>query len=1302
MKANRWKKLGIFLGVLAVLVIAAVIVVPKLLDLNNYRGLIAEEITKAVGGEVKLGNIHWGLKKGIWVSMDGFSISGSALLPGDLKIARIYGEVSTIPLMSKKVVIKKLQLESPDAMIQLKPSPEKAVASKEALPKYEPGEVTAPSPLPVEVMIQEVLLKNGQITVEDTKTQPGQKRVHTFTDVNVVVTDLIPGQKIPFRVDLRDEAETGLGKFSAQGTFSGLTEALTVQAPELNVKASLSSLDAEAVKSYLKDYPWVQGLQGSITVDISLESDFGRGFQSQGFIDLSKTVYEDPISGEKMQPKVGTKITYNIALSDNRLNVEDFDLMWANLSLKTAAVIENLQKEPTIKNFRLAANLPLKELVHIIPWKKLGTHADRIREVLAGGGNITIEKASIPDIRFAQLSSDPEALISDIQLVARFSGISGQPIPKLPRIKDVEGMIRLENGVIDVDRLTGTIGVTKLPAITAKITELLESPKVQAQLTGAFVVEEVKDDETKQIMKALGIERYSGAGNTDLSLQLAFDKPEDIQIKGKLVLKGFRLKTSLSPASFEDIHMETTLSAGTIDISRCALEVTVPATKDSPKGTFKLAMNGKVTNWRSRPKLALNRLKTSAISLPSIASIVPWNALGVYSDRIKKILLAGGTVSVEEFTTPPVDLTSPPKDIDSLVKRSTAVIRIADVNVNWGPNLPGIEGTTGRVSLKKGVLSADKIALRHGPIALPDLNVRATHLFKQPKIDAHLKGHIRIGSPPLPRFKEMLLEYGFKDVVGDADLSLKARYDHAKPEQWTAEGAIAVKELSAVSHPEGTVLRKLNADISFKRKTRLDIDVRKLSTRVNESPIRLQGRLSVESAGKFLIDAKAHAKDLDLTHLVAVFPTLKAMELDLNGRVNLDATIHLASQNPTGTKMTGVITTHDIGFHVRGAGLKIKALNTNLELKGDTFHINSMTASVNDQKLSLQGQVIRPLVEPKAQLKLKASELDLDKLLPPVKKEPDNSKASPPTQQEKKADSKKSVPRSEKTEEKKLPLDWDRAMGQLQVEIAKLHFRGNTFQNVICTADYQHGVLKPYDLKLKYGESDIQAGGTLDLRDPDRIGFEVKPDIKGLPLQSMKPLFGIEKIPIRGPLSVSGHIKGRTGNSLELLSSLSGNLEAKVGQGTYLESGVTTDLLSKILAVTRIQSILTGGFLKDLTSKGIPFDQIKAGIALGDGNLNISAFNFISSAMNLNAKGNVDLVKQNLDIDVELEPFEIVDKALNLVPFAGKLGRKFTRYHVSVSGPVDKPRIRLGSVRKVTDTIKKEEKGSKGLLRLLF
>lgn len=1302
MKANRWEKVGILLAVSAVLFIAAILIVPKLVDLNNYRDLIAKEIEAAVGGEVKLGSIQWGIKKGIWVEMDGSSLSGSTLFPGDLKLARIYGEISIIPLLSKKIVIEKLQLESPDATLRLKPAPEGEVQAAEKLPEYEPGPVTAPTPLPVEIGIEKVSLKNGKITVEDTMTLPGHQMVRSFVDVEIEATDLIPGQQMPFRVSLRDEAVPSLGTLTAPGTFSGLTEALTLKTPMLKVKANLSSFDVDVIRPYLKDYEWVQGLRGSIAVDLSFESNLGSDFQSDGLIDLSRTVFEDPASGERMQPKAGTKIAYRIALSANRLTIHDFTLMWANLSLKTASVIEDLHSDPAIKNFTLTSELPLKELTQIMPWKKLGAQADRVREILAGGGNITIGEASIPDIRFSKLSEQPETLLSDIRLKAEFSGISAYTLPELPTIEEVEGSIRLESGVVHIDGLKGRVGTAELPSISAVVVNLLDAPKVQALVKGSLVVGGLTDEKMIKLLGPVGINKMAGTADLDLSLKLAFAKPEELQVNGTIGLRGFTLGTTLTPASFTDIHLNAAIAADTVDVIDASLMVNVPAAETSPAGQFKIALSGKVSDLRKRPKVLLRRLKTSSISLPSLVSVVPWDALGKESEKIKQILLAGGSFSVEELVMPSIDLTSPPKDVASLAERSTAVIRIADINVKPGPKIPGIEGITGLLSMKRGVLNAEKIALRHGPIALPDLNVRATHLFTQPKIDAHMKGHIRIGEAPIPKFKEMLLEYGFKDVTGDADVALKFRYDQAKPKQWEAEGALAVKDLHAVSHPEGVTMRKFNADISFKREKRLDIDVRKLSTHVNESPVRLEGRLSVENDDKFLIDANALAKDHDLAHLVAVSTILRGMGLDLKGRVNLDVSLHLPSRNPAETKMTGTITTQDIGFKLSDPSLIIRDGNSRLEFIDDTIHIKSMTASVNDQKLSLEGIATRPIVEPRAQLKIKSLELDLDKLFPPPDKASDDVKAPPSDQQEKQSERKKSVSRGEKTEEKKLPLDWDRLIARLQVEIAKLRYRGNTFHNVAYTADYHRGVLKPYELKATYGESDIQANGMLDLRHPSRMDFEVTPNIQGLPLQSMEPLFGIDKMPVQGPLSVSGQIKGRTGSLPELLTSLSGNLEAVVGKGTYLESGATTDLLSKILAVTKIQSILTGDFLRDLTSKGIPFDQIKAGVQLGDGSLNISAFQFISSTMNLNAKGSIDLVKQNLDVVVELEPFELVDKALDFMPFAGKLGRAFTRYNVSVSGPVGDPQIRLGAVKKAPDTIKKEEKTSKGLFRRLF
>ena len=94
MKTRTWKKLGIILGVLALVLVIIGIVTPMFLDLNRYHGFIVSEVEKAVGGKVKLGRISWGLTHRIWLEVDGFSIIDASAFPGDVKLTRIYASVS--------------------------------------------------------------------------------------------------------------------------------------------------------------------------------------------------------------------------------------------------------------------------------------------------------------------------------------------------------------------------------------------------------------------------------------------------------------------------------------------------------------------------------------------------------------------------------------------------------------------------------------------------------------------------------------------------------------------------------------------------------------------------------------------------------------------------------------------------------------------------------------------------------------------------------------------------------------------------------------------------------------------------------------------------------------------------------------------------------------------------------------------------------------------------------------------------------------------------------------------------------
>ena len=101
MKTHTWKKLGIILGILALVLIIIGIVTPMLLDLNRYHGFIVSEVEKAVGGKVKLGRISWGIAHRIWLEVDGFSIIDASAFPGEVKLTHIYTRVSIPHLLTK-------------------------------------------------------------------------------------------------------------------------------------------------------------------------------------------------------------------------------------------------------------------------------------------------------------------------------------------------------------------------------------------------------------------------------------------------------------------------------------------------------------------------------------------------------------------------------------------------------------------------------------------------------------------------------------------------------------------------------------------------------------------------------------------------------------------------------------------------------------------------------------------------------------------------------------------------------------------------------------------------------------------------------------------------------------------------------------------------------------------------------------------------------------------------------------------------------------------------------------------------
>ena len=61
MKPTTRKKLAVLLGVLVLLGIIISVLLPSLIDPDQYHDRIVSQLEKAVGGKVSLGHVTWGI-----------------------------------------------------------------------------------------------------------------------------------------------------------------------------------------------------------------------------------------------------------------------------------------------------------------------------------------------------------------------------------------------------------------------------------------------------------------------------------------------------------------------------------------------------------------------------------------------------------------------------------------------------------------------------------------------------------------------------------------------------------------------------------------------------------------------------------------------------------------------------------------------------------------------------------------------------------------------------------------------------------------------------------------------------------------------------------------------------------------------------------------------------------------------------------------------------------------------------------------------------------------------------------------
>ena len=355
---NKLIKIAIWtIGSLFAIVIAAIIIIPLVIDPNDYKGLITEQVKQATGRELTLeGDLDLSVFPWLGIKTGAVKLSQPKGF-GDqpmFEIGEVQLQVKLLPLLGKNLEIDTIVIKDINANLIVNKS---GVSNWQDLTAGSTSAATATessnSSVPV-LEIDGIKIAGGTLTLED--KQLGTK--HILSDL-VIKSGKVLGGQAPFHFgfNLSDGADQDSIHVSLDSNMGINLAEQTLVLDKLHLKVGPMELEGHVEGSTILDKPSFNGelnaddfnlreLLAKLGVEVDTSDDKAMtqvGFSSQftatdnsiAFKDLSARLDDSELKGE-VSVDGFSKSSYKFDLNVNEINVDRY-LAAATGSLETAS-----------------------------------------------------------------------------------------------------------------------------------------------------------------------------------------------------------------------------------------------------------------------------------------------------------------------------------------------------------------------------------------------------------------------------------------------------------------------------------------------------------------------------------------------------------------------------------------------------------------------------------------------------------------------------------------------------------------------------------------------------------------------------------------------------------------------------------------------------------------------------------------------------------------------------------------------------------------------------------------------------
>lgn len=441
-----------------------------------------------------------------------------------------------------------------------------------------------------------------------------------------------------------------------------------------------------------------------------------------------------------------------------------------------------------------------------------------------------------------------------------------------------------------------------------------------------------------------------------------------------------------------------------------------------------------------------------------------------------------------------------------------------------------------------------------------------------------------------------------------------------------------------------------NASGAFKSgaKPRLDFDVRTNSFAINEVAPMLTGIKGYQPKGK--IQAALHAggepksvADMAWSGTVSMTgasfkpsATIKPVT-DINGTVRfkgnsfessllavkIGTTPLYGKGSMNGFKNPSLILAFsspavdpaDFGFKPQPE-MHIENVKGSLSLRNNDIQIRSLALQVNDTLLKIRGKV-EDIRNPKAEIAVTSPRLNTADILLLAGLEKGGN------------------------EQSKLAL-------KATIEAESGIFWRAPYRNLKAAVEYGDKIvyLQPVDFSTLGGR--FSGKGRIDLGTVGSQRYQMTCSLNKVSADQFMQVLGVQKQEITGTLNLQADLTAKGETAAELKKSALGQVKLHFRDGSLRRFAT----LSKVFSILNVSQLLKFQ-LPDMVSGGMPYNQINATLAFRDGIASTKDLFVDSDAMNISMVGKADLIKEEIDLTIGVQPLQTVDKVVNRIPIVG-------------------------------------------------